>query len=267
MNEIIINGIVYLLITADELQQMFGITIDAEVGLVYAGPESGTFADEVIEVPECVTVEGQTFPVVGFAGGMMVLQNEFAAASVSEVILPQSILFLMYGFYGFTNLQKVTCYAESTPKLSSEIGVPAGIDFVGTPSTKELYIPSGSDYSTWEADTTWASVNEIYDGFVEIVDGLKYKETGETTVALIGYDETFTATSLTIPSSITHEGKTYTVTEIKNAFQNYTGLTEVNIPDSVTSIDETAFSNIMNFETQTVSVNNISLNIIGPCWC
>ena len=106
-------------------------------------------------------------------------------------------------------------------------------------------------------------VNEIYDGFVEIVNGLKYKETGETTVALIGYDETFTATSLTIPSSITHEGNTYTVTEIKNnVFKNYTGLTEVHIPNSVTKISETAFSNIEP-GTQNISVNNISLNVIS----
>ena len=264
MNEtIVINGIVYLVITADVLQQMFGITIDVEVGLVYAGPETGTFTEEVIEVPESITAEGQTVPVVGFVGGMMALEIGNAAASVSEVILPSSILFLIYGFSMFTNLQKVTCYAETAPKLSSEIGEPVGTDFEGTPETKELYIPAGSDYSTWTVETTWGSVNEIYDGFVETVNGLKYKETGETTVALIGYDETFTATSLTIPSSITHEGNTYTVTEIKNnAFKNYTELTEVNIPDSVTKISENAFSNTEPI-TEPISVNNISLNLIG----
>ena len=133
--EIIINGILYLFITADELQQMFGITIDGDFGLIYVGPESGAFTEEVIEVPESITAEGQTVPVVGFAGGMMVemTRDIESAASVSEVILPSSILFLMYGFFMFTNLQKVTCYAESTPKLISEIGGPAGIDFEGTP--------------------------------------------------------------------------------------------------------------------------------------
>lgn len=200
--ELIINGIYYYIYSADDLQSWYGITIDDEYGAAYYGPESGVYTDEVIEVPESIIVEGQTIPVVSFGGGYNIYDEE-DAASVSEVILPSSILLMEYGFYGFGNLQKVTCYAETAPLLIND-----NDEFYYTPDTKELYIPSGSDYSTWETETTWASVNEIYDGFVEIVNGLKYKQTAETTVALIGYDETFTATSLTIPSSITREGNT-----------------------------------------------------------
>ena len=151
--EIVINGIVYFVLSAEELQQYFGMTIDTEYGSMYGGPETGAYTDGVIEVPESITVEGQTVPVVGFDGGGL---NGFDVVSVSEVILPSTILCLLGGFYGFTNLQKVTCYAESAPLLSSEIfGDQPGTDFEGTPSTKELYIPSGSDYSTWTNDTTW----------------------------------------------------------------------------------------------------------------
>ena len=60
--------------------------------------------------------------------------------------------------------------------------------------------------------------------------------------------------SVTIPSSVTYNGTTYSVTKIDDyAFYYCTGLTEVNIPNSVTSIGYEAFYNC----TGLTSVNNI----------
>ena len=48
--------------------------------------------------------------------------------------------------------------------------------------------------------------------------------------------------SITIPKTVTYNGKTYSVIAIGNsAFKNRTGLTSINIPNTVTSIGESAF--------------------------
>ena len=49
--------------------------------------------------------------------------------------------------------------------------------------------------------------------------------------------------AITIPSSVSYNGKTYSVTSIEvQAFQDCSGLTSVTIPNSVTSIGIGAFS-------------------------
>ena len=58
------------------------------------------------------------------------------------------------------------------------------------------------------------------------------------------YYSTFPTGNLEIPSSVTYNGTTYSVTEIGNsAFYECSGLTSVTIPNSVTSIEINAFLN------------------------
>ena len=59
--------------------------------------------------------------------------------------------------------------------------------------------------------------------------------------------------ALTIPSSVTYNGTTYTVTSIGNyAFRYCTGLTSVTIPNSVTSISDGAFSGCSGLTSVTI---------------
>ena len=56
-------------------------------------------------------------------------------------------------------------------------------------------------------------------------------------------DSNYYSGSVTIPSSVTYSGTTYSVTSIgENAFEDCTGLTSVTIPNSVTTIGNWAFS-------------------------
>ncbi len=72
---------------------------------------------------------------------------------------------------------------------------------------------------------------------------------------------TYPTGALTIPSSVTCNGTTYTVTSIgEYAFDNCTGLTSVTIPNSVTSIGEYAFHNCSGL-TSTIYTGTIAQ------WC
>ena len=62
--------------------------------------------------------------------------------------------------------------------------------------------------------------------------------------------------SITIPSSVTYNNVTYSVTEIGNdAFSWCTGLTSVTIPNSVTSIGDWAFSGCSGLTSVTIGNN------------
>ena len=101
------------------------------------------------------------------------------------------------------------------------------------------------------------------------VDGIYYNITDETakTVAVTykgsdydSYSNEYTG-SITIPSSVTYSGITYSVTEIgSGAFDGCTGLTEVTIPNSVTEIGDGAFYNTSWYNNQAdgvVYINNV----------
>ena len=74
-------------------------------------------------------------------------------------------------------------------------------------------------------------------------DGIYYNFLSGTTdkVEVTSGDDSYTG-SVDIPSTVTHNGTTYSVTSIKQgAFLNCSGLTSVTIPNSVTYIGKQAF--------------------------
>ncbi len=74
-------------------------------------------------------------------------------------------------------------------------------------------------------------------------EGLRYKilSADNLTVAVAGNNKV--SGGLAIPPTVSHKGKTYTVTEIgRSAFEGCTGLMSLDMPDSVTAIGVSAFS-------------------------
>ena len=81
------------------------------------------------------------------------------------------------------------------------------------------------------------------------VDGIYYKKSGNNTASVtyegvnnIASDRVLYSGAVIIPSEVTYEGTTYSVTSIGSyAFSDCDGLTSVEIPNSVTSIGFYAF--------------------------
>ncbi len=101
------------------------------------------------------------------------------------------------------------------------------------------------------------------------VDGIYYNITDETnkTVAVTSGDSEYLG-SVTIPSSVTYDDITYSVTSIDYyAFCGCTGLTSVTIPSSVTSIGNYAFRGCTGLTSVTIpeSVTWIGVGAFSGC--
>ncbi len=98
------------------------------------------------------------------------------------------------------------------------------------------------------------------------VDGIYYDINGEevtVTNETGGSNSNSYSGELVIPSSVTYEGKEYSVTSIGNgAFDYCSGLTSIEIPNSVTSIGDGAFySCIYNHRTTKTNQKYPSVNL------
>ena len=72
------------------------------------------------------------------------------------------------------------------------------------------------------------------------VDGINYNVTSDSSVKVTS-GGSYTG-DITIPYSVTHLGKEYTVTSIgRSAFEGYTSLTSISLPDGITWISDHAF--------------------------
>lgn len=108
------------------------------------------------------------------------------------------------------------------------------------------------------------------------VDGIFYNITSESEATVdVGYDLNILfgtgqrySGDIVIPSTVTYDGITYTVTGIGGAaFNACTDLTSVTIPNTVTTIGSTAFLNATKITSITIpeSVTTISENAFNGC--
>ncbi len=111
----------------------------------------------------------------------------------------------------------------------------------------------------------FASINgSAYDA---CIGGIYYDFPGNSTAIVTSGSPEYTG-SVNIPSSVTYNGKTYSVTIIGNfAFSSCSGLTSVTIPNSVTSIGYQAFSGCSGLTSITIpnSVTSIGGYAFANC--
>ena len=173
-------------------------------------------------------------------------------------------------FASCQNLTSVICKAATPPTMESSI-------VFSNYSKPKLYVPEESleAYQTtdyWNMFTNILSMEHLQDDKFE-VNGIYYYIIGDE--AIVTYKSTSYSQynneysgSVTIPSTVTHNGLSYPVTTIgESAFLNCTALTSVTIPNSVTSIDKEAFRNCTALTSVTIpnSVTSIDKEAFSNC--
>ena len=167
----------------------------------------------------------------------------FDCEALRSVTIPAEVTSIgMMAFAQCNNLEEITCLATTPPTAD-------GNAFLMLPTDQiSLYVPEEA-VETYKAADVWKTfdvqpVTKI--AHVKIGD-LYYnldlqKKTAQVTwqyyVSLQNYQS---LTAATIPASVSYQGQDLSVTDIDEGAFAYCGITEVSIPESMTSISANAF--------------------------
>ncbi|WP_298515720.1 leucine-rich repeat domain-containing protein [uncultured Kordia sp.] len=193
-----------------------------EVSLFFADPE-GAYT-----VPSAVTFQGVTYSVVEIGN------SAFFETFITSITLPATIRELKSFAFESSTIAQVTALGTTPPILESftfddrsaiSLTVPAG--------SEDAYLSNG-----W---TGFATINGINPNFE--VNNITYSINSLTGNTVSVIDSSITGTGVTIPTTVTFNSTTYTITEITvDAFKG-NQLTSVGIPSTVTKIGDSAFEN------------------------
>ena len=245
-------------------------------------------SEDVVVVPstykgKAVTAIGKTEIIPSGGYNVIYKENGFAhCQSVKKIILPESITSISYGafyncynleyvnipnaveefdykvFYGCNSLKKLSLSFDKYNKLQTYF-MASSNDKLTIPSTLKILEITGKSVYWWNIDIALDKLIITKDvsqvgtclptAYIEVaesntlyksIDGNLYTKDGKT---LIDYakqkEETFT-----IPNSVTSIGE--------SAFYNCSSLKSVTIGDSVTSIGESAFYNCSSLKSVTI---------------
>ena len=168
---------------------------------------------------------------------------------ITSITIPASVEAIgSYAFEACSDLKEIHCLATDRYISVRDFA------FDGLYETTTLYIPAaGKKYYTG----SWADFANIVVVGEIVVDGLSYAVISEEekTVQVIDYSGSNEVVN--IPSSITYNGEIYKVTAIcYQAFKDYTNISGITIPASVSSIGYDAFAGCTNLASIKVESGN-----------
>jgi hypothetical protein len=165
-------------------------------------------------------------------------------------------------FNGCTSLTTLRCRAATPPTISSD-------SFNSCYNTATLRVPN-SCLSAYQNATYWKNFTSIIGEYDFKVNNIYYLITGSNTVSVTYYNKsvgTDYTGNVVIPSTVTKNGVTYTVTAIGDYAFSRCPVTSVTLPNSITSIERNAFQNCTSLTSITIpdNVTKISLQAFEGC--
>lgn len=184
-------------------------------------------------------------------------------SSLKEIEIPESVAEINGSTFYYSEGLKVVHLTKGTTKIGVSAFSVTAVDTVyydGTESERYDILTIDSTNNSQLLNATW-----IYNG--EEVPEYKYYSWSYDTTAgtaictgISEYGKTLGLTSLEIPEKAVSNGVEYTVVGIDEyAFQGNTTITEVTLPDTITSINNGAFENCTKLSSISLSSNLSSL--------
>ena len=216
------------------------VTIPNSVTSIERSAFSGCSALPNVIIPNSVTTIGES----AFNG----------CSALTSVTIGSSVTSIQdKAFYNCPVLRDVKCKASTPPTMAAQTVFDDAL-YTDQTNMSALTVPMGSR-SAYESANWWKDfmviMEETYDF---VVNGFYYRITGDNTVELTTKSEmgkTYSG-NVTVPSSVTYGGKTYTVTGIGNMCFAWCSLTGLTLPSTITYIGESAFSMCSGFGNLTL---------------
>ena len=215
-----------------------------------------------VTIPESVTTigyyafQGNGLYAVTIPNGVTSIGNgAFSGCKkLSSATIPSSVTTIgSYAFDGCSSLTSVYVGKETPVSINSNV--------FSNRANATLYVPYGCK-SAYSSANYWKDFKSIVEMNYFAVDGICYHvlaSSAQTVEVEVTNKESASGTthkytgSVTIPSSVTFGGKTYSVTKIgESALRTCSGLTSVSIPNTVTTIDSYAFRESKDLTSITI---------------
>ncbi len=241
-----------------------------------------------VTIPSSVTYGGNTYNVVGI--GYQAFKN---CTNLTGVTLPNSLTMLLNeAFRGCTKLTTIVIPSGVTAIYNNVFQDCSGLTSIyvrrktptsastnnfsaSTYSSATLFVPEEA-YDAYKSTAPWSSFTNIKKTNYDFEkNGIYYKitNTSARTVKVTYRDTNYDnyTGSVSIPSSVTYDGTTYTVTAIGAfAFRGTNDgghLTSVTIPSTVTEIENYAFWLQKNLGNVTIPTSVKTIGDYAFCWC